>query len=355
MKMLDNNRRIVLWTIVVVMVVLVLACGESTSTAETTVRTATPTAESVAADEDVGQVAEPDEPADVEQEPSPTPTEVETPTELYLGDAVSEHGYALCAIEVEDPAPHGMFYTEQPGKKLVTVRLVVGNIAGDPHTVNPLNAVLIDDDGLTYDLELAGRDSQMATAGINHGEKIEGWVAFSIDEGATPTALRYNFGGLFGNETVRVSLVPPPEGYSPSSDVLDVTPEVPDAKLGDLAVASGVSLSAVSVEDPTAPSMLYSEEEGHKLVAVEIVVGNEGDEAISVNPLYAYLVDDRGYVYGLDLASIEKDQLATVDVDAGEKVKGWVGFTIPEAATPAAVKYQLSALSNDYVRVGLAP
>jgi len=112
------------------------------------------------------------------------------------------------------------------------------------------------------------------------------------------------------------------------------------------------SLTALSVDDPAAPGMFYKAISGYKLVAVEITLGNEADEVLNVNPLYAYLVDNRGYVYAAELAGTEKDQLAAMELAKGEKVKGWVGFTIPEDAIPAAIKFQLGALSSDFSASG---
>ena len=49
---------------------------------------------------------------------------------------------------------------------------------------------------------------------------------------------------------------------------------LPQLYLGDVVERYGYSLSAVVVEDPTQPGTFYKSEQGKKLVAVEIVVGN---------------------------------------------------------------------------------
>ena len=89
------------------------------------------------------------------------------------------------------------------------------------------------------------------------------------------------------------------------------------------------------------------------MVAVEIVVGNVSGRTLSVNPLYAILVESNGFVYQPELAG-QDGQLATVDLNAGEKAKGWVAFQVPEEATPASIKYLVEMFSNKFLQVGLA-
>lgn len=126
--------------------------------------------------------------------------------------------------------------------------------------------------------------------------------------------------------------------------------------LGDVFEQYGYSLSATAVEDPTTPSkfygMFHKSKEGCKLVAIEIVVGNVSSKTLSVNPLYATLVDSNRFVYQPELAGRD-EQLATVYLNAGEKAKGWVAFEIPEDATPASIKYVVEMFSNRFLQVGL--
>jgi len=116
---------------------------------------------------------------------------------------------------------------------------------------------------------------------------------------------------------------------------------------------SGFGLFLLSGIFPARPGMLYTARNGYKLVAVEIVLGNVSvSEALSVNPLYAYLVDNNGFVYSAELGGRD-DQIDTVDLGTGEKAKGWVAFTIPEDGTPASIKYSTSALGGPYLQTGV--
>jgi hypothetical protein len=264
---------------------------------------------------------------------------------------VEQYGYLLSAVAVEDPTTPGMFYEPESGKKLIAVEIIVGNVSGEALSVNPLYATLLDSEGFTYQPELAGRDGQIVTVYLGPGEKARGWVAFEVPEGATAASIKYAV-DAFGSKVLQTSLTQPPEGYVPDTEALSVMPPEPQAKLGDVFEQYGYSLSATAVEDPTTPGMLYEAREGYKLVAVEIVISNMSGEVLSVNPLNAILVDSNGFVYQPELAGRD-EQIATVDLNVGEKVKGWVAFSVPEDAIPASVKYAVEVFSSKFLQAGL--
>lgn len=280
----------------------------------------------------------------------PTATEAQ-PVELFLGDTVEKYGYSLTGVQVIDPAPPGMFYQPETGKKLVAVDVVIGNISGDPISVNPLNATLVDTEGFTYQAELGGTDEQLGTVDLMPGERVKGQIAFKVPENAGAGKIKYNI-SIFGNDTLQANLTPAPTDHSQVAGSFVPAPTIEIPKLGETAEEQGYSLSVTSVKDPAQPGMLYSPKEGTKLVGAELILGNvSGSEALSVNPLYAYLVDKDGYIYGAELAGMDS-QLDVVDLAVGEKVKGWVSFTLPKDAVPSYIKYQLSPFGNTYLISG---
>jgi hypothetical protein len=338
-----NLRRYIPVLVLALLIVASLACGESTPTGEATVSRATPQA---------AETRAPSEEATNTPERAVAPAETPEPQPLYLGDVVEQYGCLLSAIKVEDPATPGMLYEPEAGKKLVAVEVIVGNVSTGALSVNPLNATLLDSQGFTYQPELAGRDGQIATADLTPGEKAKGWIAFEIPEGATAASMKYAV-DIFGSEVLRASLAAAPEGYVPNAEALSVLPPSPEARLGDIFEQYGFSLAATAVEDPATPGMLYEAKEGYKLVAVEIVVGNVSGETLSVNPLDATLVDSEGFVYQPELAGRD-GQLAVVDLNAGEKAKGWVAFEVPGDAAPASIKYLVEMFSTKFLLVGLS-
>ena len=287
----------------------------------------------------------------VTQPPADTPTTEAPAVELYLGDAIQNYGYALTALSVADPATPGMLYQAETGKKLVAVEVIISNVSGDVLGVNALNATLLDNDGFVYQAELGGVDDQIGTLDLNPGEQVRGWISFKISENATAAKIKYST-ETFVSKFLQASLTPPPGGHTQIA--LSLTPTIPSSKLGDVVEQFGYSLSATNVEDPTSPGILYSPIQGYKLVAVEITLGNvSGAKSLSVNPLYAYLVDSNGFVYWAELGGRDS-QIDTMDLNVGEKAKGWVSFTIPDSATPAYIKDQTEVFSSNYLITGLA-
>jgi hypothetical protein len=122
--------------------------------------------------------------------------------------------------------------------------------------------------------------------------------------------------------------------------------------LGDVVEKDGYSLSAANVEDPATPGILYEAKEGMKLVAIEIVVGNISGEQISVNPLNATLLDNEGFSYKATLGGRD-EQIELVDLNPGEKVKGWIAFEIPNQTVPASIKYDISLFPEIVLKTGL--
>jgi len=124
--------------------------------------------------------------------------------------------------------------------------------------------------------------------------------------------------------------------------------------LGDAAEQAGYFLAAAAVEDPYTPASFYPLSPGNKVVAVEITVGNQSGELVTVNPFNSVLVDRDGTTH-LPVAGGRADQLILVDLRPGQRVRGWVTFETPEAAVPAAVQYDLVGISDIPLEASLLP
>ena len=280
-----------------------------------------------------------------------TPTVEALPEAVYLGDAVQNYGYGISAVSVADPATPGILYEAETGKKLVAVEVIISNISGEVLSINPLYANLLDSEGFVYEPELGGADSQLNTMDLFPGEQVRDWISFKIPENATAANIKY-MTEPFGSNFLQASLMPPPADHQQST--VSLTPNTQPSKLGDIVEQYGYSISATNVEDPAAPSIIYEPKQGQKLVAVEVVLGNNsGVEPLSVNPLNSYLVDSNGFVYGAELGGRD-DQIAVMDLNVGEKIKGWISYTIPEGAVPASVKYQTEYFMSNYLTAGLS-
>ncbi len=280
--------------------------------------------------------------------PTVAATSTPKPQQFFLGDFVEQYGYAIAALTVENPATPSRLYEVKPGKKLIAVEIIVGNVSGKPIGVNPLYVTLFDSEGFAHQTELGGRDNQIATIHLYQGEKVRGWVAFEVPEETKAVSIKYRI-ETFGNQFIQASLIPPITGHetiaqSESPPLVNSLP-----KLGEVAEGFGYLISATNVENPTKPSNLYEPRTGgYKLVGVEVIAGNVSGEILSVNPLYVILIDADGFVYRAELGGRD-GQIATGKLSAGEKIKGWVAFTIPENAVPSSIRYELDLISADRV------
>ena len=335
--------------LVLLLGILQLACASSTPSAAPTVnKQPANTQENAPA-----KATKPSVPTDTPV-PAPTdtlePTPTKAPAEQFLGDTIEQDGLILTAVQVADPAEPGMFYNLKEGERLVAVEIIVGNKSGETHSVNPLNATLVDTDGFVYTLELGGIDDQLAANEITSGEKVRGWVAFSIPETAGPAKLKYS-ASFFGGDAIVASLTPPPEGHMTTggkSVSAENTPSAPETYLGDTVEVDGYGLSVVDVQDPAEPGQFFTLDPDKKLVAVEIVISNIDGDDLSVNPLSATLVDNEGYTYQPELGGIGGMQIGLVTLSPGERIKGWVPFEIPPKSTVAAVKFNTDFFGNAF-------
>jgi hypothetical protein len=157
-----------------------LACGSYSRDSEEIVRTATAPATLVPA----------------------TPVPV-----TYLGDQVERDGYSLAALAVENPATRpGIFYEPQPGKKLIAVEFIAGNVAGEQFDSNVLYATLVDTDGFLYGAENTVVEGQIEMLEVNPGERVQGWAAFLVPESAQAATFKYDINGV----ELAVGLLPRP-------------------------------------------------------------------------------------------------------------------------------------------------
>jgi hypothetical protein len=80
---------------------------------------------------------------------------------------------------------------------------------------------------------------------------------------------------------------------------------------------------------------------GHRFVALELVVeGTSHDEVAYgyVDPYYFKLTDSEGFAYPAVYEGA-KPILSGVDLEPGEKTRGWVTFQVAEGASIASVSY----------------
>ena len=300
--------------------VTLLACG-STEAATST----------VASEPGGGQPVSPTQPAEAAatiEEAAPQPS----PLSIYV-------------VDVVDPSSPGMFYTAQAGMHLVSVRVLIDNQSQDVISVNPLNSTLVDDQGLVHTSELAASDelAQITALDLYPGERIAGWVSFALEDGSVPARLKYEL-NMFTGDLIEASIAAdmPEPALGPFSGSISAP------RLGDVSTASGYSLTAEEVVDPSSPSSFFTPAEGTRLVSVKILLRNESaTDALSVNPFYCFLVDDNGFVYSTELGASDLGQIDTVDLGLGEAARGYVTFQVPSDRAPLYVRFSTDFWGGD--------
>jgi hypothetical protein len=273
------------------------------------------------------------------------------PTTTYLGDAVVQGGYYLIAVSVADPAPPAYFYTPEPGEKYLTVEVILGNISGESLASNPLNASLVDSNGIVYPSRPVGVQDQLPAADLFPGERIRGAIGFIISEKAEAATLVYDTYSLSG-DYLKANLAPAPSNHTPVA--VSITPKKPSSRRGDVVEQYGYSLTVTKVEDPSIPAVYIKVKNGYRMVAIEVVLGNVSQpEVLRVSPGAATLVDANGFVHREE-SDGRDGRLELVKLKIGETAKGWISFIIPENTTPLYLKYQTDIFEGNYLIAGVS-
>jgi len=125
-----------------------------------------------------------------------------------LGEWAEKDEIAMVARAVEDPAKVSTeVYEPKPGTRLVAVQLDLGCLAG-AHQFGPQLTKLVDTKGKTYDRvpRAMAEHEDMEVTTLHAGERLKGWLAYEVPEGAQPAYLVYGFTGYVSVDTLQVGL-----------------------------------------------------------------------------------------------------------------------------------------------------
>lgn len=125
-----------------------------------------------------------------------------------LGEWAEKDAVAMVARAVEDPAKADpTAYEPKPGTRLVGVELEMGCLAGS-YQFGPQLVNLIDTRDQSYERVpsvMADHEDLVVTT-LRAGERLRGWLAFEVPEGAEPASLVYGFTGYVSVDTLQVGL-----------------------------------------------------------------------------------------------------------------------------------------------------
>jgi hypothetical protein len=123
----------------------------------------------------------------------PPPTRI-SPEELAKQSAASA-GYSLSALAVEDPAQPKSGFSVPADTRLVAVQVELANVSADDRMpIDISNAIVTDDNDVTYSAVSGARDGEIATGEVGKGEKATGWIVFTVPRDVNLKSITYRIG-----------------------------------------------------------------------------------------------------------------------------------------------------------------
>lgn len=123
----------------------------------------------------------------------PTPTRI-SPEQLAQQSAESA-GYALKALAIEDPAQAAAGFQLQPDTRLVAVQVELSNeTSDDVMPVDLTNAVVADENDITYNAVAGAHDNELQPTELKKGERASGWIGFVVPKDAKLKTITYRIG-----------------------------------------------------------------------------------------------------------------------------------------------------------------
>ena len=107
--------------------------------------------------------------------------------------------------------------------------------------------------------------------------------------------------------------------------------------IGTTVESGGSSYTLNEVMDP-APAGIFGVDTGKRLVALDITQLGMSDGGDPYNAFYFAVQDADGYVYSTGLADADVEpRLGSGELAAGQIIRGWVTFELPESARLVSV------------------
>lgn len=265
------------------------------------------------------------------EETSPIPVE----TTYEVGDIVRINNKILVVLGWDQP-PGGDLNPPDDGKKYLVVDLLLANQGDRSFNSSPaFQMSLKAPSGQKFNpngkANLAS-GSNLPNGEVNPGEVIRGKVGFQVPEELTDFTFVYE-ANLLGKGEVSVNLGTVPLAIQPPED-LEIIPSFEIYQVGQPIEISDLQIQALGVSYPTGTDIVKPKE-GFKFAAVEIQIENQGNTVQEITSvLQMYLKDETGqkYTFHLGAQSLLESGLPDDELQPGEKVRGEIGFQVPESA-----------------------
>jgi hypothetical protein len=256
----------------------------------------------------------------------------------YLGDYHEAEGMVFAALELADPAEPGPIYEGVEAMRLVGVRIIVGNLNGDRLYFSPSDVGLKDANGDMWESEYGALDGEVIGAYLDPGQRVQGWIGFTIPENVQPVELEYLYDWM-DEKSIIVSLAEPPAGREPRT--VDFSrAQFSGPGLGQAAAGGEFAVTVIQVEDPAEPAFpdFFDPPPATHLLAVEIEVKNVSDKVQTFSTFEINLVDADGFLYVIDYFN-GPEVIDSDDLEPGGSVTGWVTFLVPDGTVPESIRF----------------
>lgn len=293
----------------------------------------------------------------VEQPTQVPPTNTPAGPQAYkVGDIVNIGDNVLVVLGWQE-VKGDQFAKPEAGKKFVAIDALIVNKSKSAASISTLMQMsLKDSTGQKYNLDLM---ATTATKGgsldgeIAPGERVRGKVGFQIPENVQ--GLQFVFdASLFGTGKVIVDLGASPMAVEPPAELAGETKQ-PTFKIGDIANIGAFALTVNGVTTP-AGDQFSKPNAGNKFVVVDVTLENKGTKSENVSSmLQMSLKDSAGTQYKVDLMAVVASKGTSPDGElaVGEKLRGQVGFQVPENATGLVFVFDASIFGSGKILVTL--
>jgi len=265
------------------------------------------------------------------EEGSPAPQE----TRYDVGDIISIDDTILVVLGWDQP-PGGDLNPPDEGKKYLVVDLILANQGQRSFTSSPIfQMTLKAPTGQKYNLNNKANlasGSNVPNGEINPGELVRGKVGFHVPEEMTGFTFVYE-ANLLGQGEVSVGLGSVPIAMEPPED-LNLLPSLDIYQIGDPINIADLQIQVLGVSFP-AETDFIKPKQGYQFAAVDVQIENQGSNVQEITSVVQmYLKDDTGekYTFHLGAQSLLDTGLPDDELQPGEKVRGEIGFQVPESA-----------------------
>ncbi|MGB2965361.1 MAG: DUF4352 domain-containing protein [Anaerolineales bacterium] len=250
-----------------------------------------------------------------------------------VGDIISINNTILVVLGWDNP-PGGDFNPPAEGKKYLVVDLMLANQSENSFNISPaFQMTLKDSTGQKYNVNGKANiasGSNTPNGEINPGEVVRGKVGFHVPEDLNNFVFVYE-AKLIGLGEVSVNLGSTPVAMDPPAD-LNLTQQQQIYQIGDLVKISDMVIQVMGVSYP-AGNEIVKPKQDYKFAAVDVSVENQGSavqEITSIAQMYLKDLTGQKYTFHLGAQSIIDSGLPDDELHPGERIRGQIGFQVPE-------------------------